>query len=175
MLPVKQVAVNLGAPGFRTDSEGQLWIPYAGQTNMAGAFGKWIPKYKHTSAMFSYLRPETDRITGTNRSWVFSSAYLGEKELEFEMLETGSAKYTIRLYFVELEDVQSGDRVFDVSLQGKPVLEGFDVIAEAGGRRRSLIKTFSGVTIDRKIRIGLKSREKLPPVLSGFKAKQEPQ
>ena len=63
MLPVKQVAVNLGAPGFRTDSEGQLWIPYAGQTNLAGAFGKWIPKYKHSSDLFSYLRPETDRIT----------------------------------------------------------------------------------------------------------------
>jgi hypothetical protein len=174
MLPVKQVAVNLGAPGFRTDSDGQLWIPYAGQTNMAGAFGKWIPKYKHTPAMFSYLRPETDRITGTEKPWVFSCAYHGEKELEFEILEAGSAKYTVRLYFTELEDVQSGDRVFDVSLQGKPMLESFDVIAETGGRRKSLIKTFQGVTIDRKIQIGLKSRGKLPPVLSGFEAKREP-
>jgi len=175
MLPVKQVAVNLGAPGFRTDGEGTLWIPYAGRTNMAGAFGKWIPKYKHTPAMFSYLRPETDRITGTEKPWVFSCAYHGEKELEFEMLEAGSAQYTVRLYFTELEDVRSGDRVFDVFLQGKPMLESFDVIAEAGGRRRSLIKTFQDVTIDRKIQIGLKSRGKLPPVLSGFEAKQEPQ
>ena len=175
MLPVKQVAVNFGAPGFRTDSEGQLWIPYAGQTNMAGAFGKWIPKYKHTSVMFSYQRQETDRITNTDKPWVFSSVYLSEKDLEFEMLETGSAKYTIRLYFVELDDVQAGDRIFDVSLQGKTVLDEFDVIAESGDRRRSIIKTFSGVTIDRKIRIGLKSRGKLPPVLSGFDAKREPQ
>ena len=138
------------------------------------AFGKWIPKYKHTPAMFSYLRPETDRITGTDKPWVFSSAYHGEKELEFEMLETGSAKYTIKLYFVELEEIQSGDRIFDVSLQGETVLDGFDVINESGGRQKSLIKTFSEVTIDRKIRIGLKSRGKLPPVLSGFEAKREP-
>ena len=173
MLPVKQVAVNLGAPGFRTDSNGQLWIPYAGQTNMAGAFGKWIPKYKHTTAMFSYLRPETDRITNTDKPWVFSCAYHGEKELEFEMLEKGNAQYTVRLYFAEIEDIQPGDRVFDVSLQGKRVLEDFDVIGETGSRRRSLTKTFPDVTIDRKLRIGLKSQGKLPPLLCGFEAKRQ--
>jgi hypothetical protein len=142
---------------------------------MAGAFDKWIPKCKHTHAMFSCQCPETDRITGTEKSWVFSSAYLGEKELEFEMLETGSTKYTVRLYFVDLDDVQSVDRLFDVSLQGKTVLEGFDVIAEAGSLRRCLTKTFPDVTIDRKIRIELKSRGKRPPVLSGFDAKQQSQ
>ena len=173
MLPVKQVAVNLGAPGFRTDSNGQLWIPYAGQTNLAGAFGKWIPKYRHTSDLFSYLRPETDRITNTDKPWVFSCAYHGEKDLEFEMLEEGSAKYMVRLCFAELDDIQPGDRVFDISLQGKTVLENFDVIGETGSRRRSLTKTFPDMTIDRKLRIGMKSRGKLPPLLSGFEAKRK--
>ena len=89
------------------------------------------------------------------------------------MSEVGSAKYVVRLYFVELDDVRSGDRVFDVSLQGKTVLEAFDVIAEARERRRSLTKTFPDVTIDRKLRIGLRSRGKLPPLLSGFEAKRQ--
>jgi hypothetical protein len=91
------------------------------------------------------------------------------------MLETGSAKYTISLYFVELDDLQSGDRIFDVSLQGETVLEAFDVISETGIRRRSLTKTFPHVTIDRKIRIGLRSRGKSPPTLSGFMVKRETQ
>ena len=107
----------------------------------------------------------------TKKPWVFSSAYLGEKELEFDMLETGTAKYTVSLHFVELDVLQSGDRIFDVSLQGETVLEAFDVIAEAGSRHRCLTKIFPDVTIDRKLRIGLKSRGKLPPTLSGFEAK----
>jgi outer membrane protein assembly factor BamB len=172
MLPVKEVAVNLGAPGFRTDSMGQLWIPYAGQNNVAGAFGKWIPKYRHVPAMFSYLRSETDRITGTNRPWIFSSAYHDEKELKFEMLETGSDSYTVKLHFIELDKLRIGERVFNVFLQGKLVLNRFDVIAESGGMRRTLTKTFHGVDIERSIRIRLKSLTVLPPVLSGFEARR---
>ena len=79
----------------------------------------------------------------------------------------------VRLCFAELDDIQPGDRVFDISLQGKTVLENFDVIGETGSRRRSLTKTFPDMTIDRKLRIGMKSRGKLPPLLSGFEAKRK--
>lgn len=55
--------------------------------------------------------------------------------------------YTVRLYFVEPEDLNPGERVFDVYLQGQPVLEGFDIVTEAGGRLRGVVKEFPGVLV----------------------------
>ncbi len=42
-------------------------------------------------------------------------------------------KFIVRLHFAELEDVAPGERVFDVLVQGKTVVENLDVVKEAGG------------------------------------------
>jgi len=54
-------------------------------------------------------------------------------------------RYTVRFHFAEPDDVKPGERVFDVKLQGKVILKDFDVVKEAGGRRRALVKEFKGV------------------------------
>lgn len=53
--------------------------------------------------------------------------------------------YTVRLHFAELDDVKPGRRVFDVKLQGKTVLEDFDVVKAAGGSRRPVVREFKDV------------------------------
>ncbi|MEK6238937.1 MAG: malectin, partial [Planctomycetales bacterium] len=169
---VKHVAVNLGAPGFRTDAGGRLWLPYAGQNNVGGAFGKWLPKYKHSPESFTYRQDETDRVAHQSIPWVFSSFYHDARELTFPLLDEGKGKYTIRLYFTEPDDLKPGQRVFTVQLQGKTVSENLDVVAAAGGRYRPLVKEFRGVEVDRLLRIALKA-QKGRPVLCGFEATRE--
>ncbi|MCH8043128.1 MAG: PQQ-binding-like beta-propeller repeat protein [Planctomycetes bacterium] len=58
-----------------------------------------------------------------------------------------AAKYTVRLHFAEPDGLTAGQRVFNVSLQGKKVLDKFDVAAVAGGPNRSVVKEFKGVQI----------------------------
>ena len=53
--------------------------------------------------------------------------------------------YTVRLHFAELTRSRPGDRIFDVKLQGKPILPSFDPVREAGGRHRALVKEFRQV------------------------------
>lgn len=55
--------------------------------------------------------------------------------------------YTVRLYFAEMEGKASGERVFDVQIQGKPALSGFDVVKEAGGAKKVCVKEFKDVAI----------------------------
>jgi beta-galactosidase len=50
--------------------------------------------------------------------------------------------HLVRLYFTELEDKQPGERVFDVRVEGRTVIEKLDIAAAAGGPRRALSKTF---------------------------------
>ena len=46
------------------------------------------------------------------------------------------------LYFAEPNDLQVGDRMFDISLQNKTVVREFDVVKESGGPRRVVVKPF---------------------------------
>ena len=64
-----------------------------------------------------------------------------------------AALYTVRLYFAEPDDLRPGERQFDVQLQGRTVLTRLDVVAEAGGRLRGIIKEFSGVEVSDQLAI----------------------
>ena len=77
-------------------------------------------------------------------------------------------RYTVRLYFSEPnENASPGDRVFHVLIQGKMVLENFDVLAEAKDSHQSIVKQFTGVGIAKKLTIKLVPKTRMGPVLSG--------
>jgi hypothetical protein len=76
--------------------------------------------------------------------------------------EDGPARYTVRLGFAEMDDAKPGQRVFSVILQGKPVLKNFDVVREAEGPLKPVVKEFSGIEVKDKLTIGLTPKAKAP-------------
>ena len=60
---------------------------------------------------------------------------------------TPGKAYTVRLQFEEMSYINVGDRIFNVSINGKQVLANFDQLAAAGGRLKAVIKEFT-VTAD---------------------------
>jgi len=177
MTPVKHVSINLGAPGFREDEQKTLWIPYPAR-DTGGILGDWLPNYQHNETMFYRHGEDFLPITGTDKPWVFSCGYTDTKPLSFTLIDQGRqpAKYTVRLYFAEPEDVAAGQRVFHVSLQGKQVLDNFDVVGEAGGPRKALVKEFHGIEVSGNIVVGLQPADESPikaPILCGIQAVTE--
>lgn len=79
--------------------------------------------------------------------------------------------HTVRLHFREPEGSGPGERVFSVSLQGKPVLQAFDVAREGG----VAVREFSGVMIGPELRVALTAAPgaKAPPVLCGLEFRAE--
>jgi outer membrane protein assembly factor BamB len=73
--------------------------------------------------------------------------------------------HTVRLHFSDPDQLPPGERVFNVLLQGKPVLENFDLAKEGG----SLVREFKGIVIGKDLRLTLQSApgSKAKPVLSG--------
>jgi hypothetical protein len=55
-----------------------------------------------------------------------------------------------------MDDAAPGDRVFDVMIQGQPVLEKFDPVAEGGGRYRAVTREFRGVEVTSELKIDFK-------------------
>jgi hypothetical protein len=61
-------------------------------------------------------------------------------------LSVPNGSYVVKLYFAEILAVTRGERVFDVAVAGKTV-SGIDVVREAGGRKRALVRTIDGVAV----------------------------
>lgn len=54
----------------------------------------------------------------------------------------GRGQFTVRLGFAALPADRPGQRVFDVCLNGRKVLENFDIVTAAGGANRAVWKQF---------------------------------
>ncbi len=56
---------------------------------------------------------------------------------------TPGAQYRVRLHFAEIYFSQPGQRMFNVAINGQPVLSDFDVLAAAGGPDKAIVREFT--------------------------------
>ena len=56
---------------------------------------------------------------------------------------TPNASYTVRLHFAETYWTNTGQRTFNVSINGQQVLNNFDIVASAGGANKAVVKQFT--------------------------------
>ena len=52
-------------------------------------------------------------------------------------------RYRVTILFQEPSATIAGERMFDVAVNGKAVLQGFDIFAAAGGKLKSIDRTFN--------------------------------
>jgi outer membrane protein assembly factor BamB len=146
---VRRVGISLGAPGDRRADNGTLWLEFPStggkspsiDVKVAGRHLEWFRR--HPSAVQGPL------------PWVAASGVKGLGSLNVQ-LARGTAKprkYTVRLVFAEPDNLPAGKRLFDVAIQGKEVLSGFDVAKEAGGAGRSLVREFKGILAREEIAV----------------------
>lgn len=150
--PVKRLALNFGAPGDRKDASGALWLGYPRPG------GSLVLSFRVGLSLFSggsYFRhdPARLKIEGTKRPWVFRSGIEGLRQCTLPLAKPtdGTARYTVRLAFAELDHTAAGKRTFDIKIQGKVVAEDFDVFKEAGGRNRAIVKQFEDIEAAEKL------------------------
>ncbi len=53
--------------------------------------------------------------------------------------------YLVRLHFAELFDPDPGMRIENVSINGKPALTNFEILAAAGGLNKAVVRDFPGI------------------------------
>ncbi|MBI5818961.1 MAG: PQQ-binding-like beta-propeller repeat protein [Verrucomicrobia bacterium] len=153
--PVKHLALNLGGPGDRRDDAGTLWLGYPRPTgSLVLPLKATVELLPRTGGYFAQSA-DTVRVEGTRNPWLYTFGVCGVGRCEVPLLNTGDGTglYTVRLGFAEMGDRKPGERVFDIAIQGKLLLKDFDVVKEAGGPRKAIVKEFKGVAVNDNLTI----------------------
>jgi hypothetical protein len=112
------------------DRQGQIWIP---DESSAGGRKANI----------------TAPVEGTADPGLYQTYRVGHFNYSIPVVE--GSRYTVRLHFVEpwftLADPAGGigSRVFNVYCEGTTLLKDFDILKEAGGGKRALVREFHGI------------------------------
>jgi hypothetical protein len=179
LTPVKRLALNLGAPGDRKDPAGGLWLGYP---RPSGSLVLQLPIGVSLFPGGSYFNHDAARlkIEDAEKPWVFSSGVRGLRQCTIPLTAPGdgTARYTVRLAFAELDHEAAGKRVFDIKIQGKVVTEDFDVFQQAGGRNKPLIKEFKRIDADQELSLEFVPAVANPapdqlPILQGIEVVRE--
>jgi hypothetical protein len=178
--PVKQVGINFGAPGNRYTDNGTLWLEFpsvGGPSPDVPVRAKYEnPRwFRHHS---SHVEGENNWITASGITGLTEVAVrmfiqpgpnpssVDAFDKHIEKIPTWSEDqikgafeqprpYTVRLFFAETEEYEIGRRLFNVSIQGGPVLEAFDIVKEAEGTNRLVVKEFKGINVTDDLKIAL--------------------
>ncbi|MBC8350769.1 MAG: PQQ-binding-like beta-propeller repeat protein [Planctomycetes bacterium] len=169
--PVKQLAINLGAPGDRRDTFGTLWLAYP-RPKTVGRLEYTFdikPTLANGGGYYNY-NSEAVQIENANTPWVLSSGARGLSRCELPLVDEKDkpATYAVKLHFAQIEDCGPGEAVFDIKLQGETVAEKVDVIDETGAVSRALVRTFEDVAVDNNLVIELVSHGKALPTIAAI-------
>jgi outer membrane protein assembly factor BamB len=165
--PVSHMAINFGAPGDMRDRDGTVWFGYPRPSTTVGqgSFRNYGIKFNLAETGNIEVAQRDWRgvkFAGTDKPWLFTSALTGTTRFSVPLLEKGdTGRYTVRLGFTPLPGDQVGSRVFDVKLQGKTVLENFDV-AKAAAAGAVVVREIKGVEVTGNLLVEL-----APPGLKG--------
>jgi hypothetical protein len=114
------IRINAGGPGY-TDSLGQLWNA---DGNFSGGTAATITK----------------AIANTVEDVLYQSERWGVFNYTFTVPSGG---YLVKLKFAEIYYTSTGQRLFNVAINGTTVLTNFDIVAAAGGANTAIDQTFS--------------------------------
>ena len=105
-----------------------------------------------------YFRRHSSVVRGAELPWVAASGVEGPQRiiLSLEKDPKVSRAYTVRAHFMEPLDISPGQRVFSLTVNDSFLAEEIDIIKEAGGMNRAVVKECRGVMALDELQITLK-------------------
>jgi len=155
------IAVNAGSKCFFTDPDNRVIY----QPDQAYSEGSWgLIGVDLNSTQKSNLNvPQNIKATGIDP--LYQTARLGMEGYKFDVPD---GRYEIDLQFCELQEAETGKRVFNVRINNQEVLSAFDLVEQTSALT-AVIKTYTievkngkGIRVDFKAITG-------QPIISGIK------
>jgi hypothetical protein len=126
--PAQYTRINAGGPAY------------------SGPNGAWLADTGFTGGS-THNWGNAGTITGTNDPTAFSTVRYGNN-FTYTISATAGSGYSLQALFVEGNaGLTTGDRKFNILINGVSVATNVDVFAEAGGVNKALTRTFNSVTV----------------------------
>ena len=134
---IARMGINFGAPGDRNDDSGTLWLDYPSSGGKSPD-----PVIIVSGDNVKYFGKHSLRIKKGILKWVEAYGATGIDEITVKILpdnkqqikaDKANYPYTVVLHFLEPAVSQAGQRVFDIALQGKIVMENVDIFSMTNG------------------------------------------
>ena len=172
--PVQQVGINFGAPGDRLAKNGVMWVEYPNAGGRSPDLGIAVePKD------IEYFQQHESTAKSAALPWVNASGARGLTEFRIRLVPDADRKgerplsYTVSIYFAAPRRLKAGQSNCRVTLQGKPVLERFDVARDAVGG--VVVKRFEGISVDGELVLSIipVTEMKTLPSICGIEIRSE--
>ena len=177
--PVKNTAINFGAPGDRRDNQGRLWLAYPRPKTVGRLEYVFDVSPKLYGGGDYYTRnDESIELANTEAPWVYTSGVRGLQSCEIPLLgkDDRPANYKVTLHFAALEDSEAKAEPFNIRIGDEVVAKDINIAKEAGGALEALTLSFEGVPITRSLVLKLESKatgETSLPTLAGISVSRE--
>jgi hypothetical protein len=146
---IRRIGINFGAPGDRMTRDGTLWLDFPS----VGGPSPDMETRTHPDAPRYYYRHSVWIETGAGWPWVTASGVEGLTSFTLKNMKPGT--FTVRLFFAERAGNAVGERIQNVSIEGRSVLRDFDITESAGGPLRGFVREFRDVAIDGEFTVEL--------------------
>ncbi|NOZ06489.1 MAG: hypothetical protein GXP41_09105 [Chloroflexi bacterium] len=117
----------------------------------------WETDHPFSSHYWGYvggsIHQVSDPISGTQDVALYQTQRQGMSAYKFWVSTAYVGTYDVQLRFAELDVSGPGQRVFDVQIEGQPVLTGFDLYTEAGGKDVAYDRTFRVTVADGEVTV----------------------
>jgi len=156
--PARHLAINFGAPGDRRDESGTMWLAWP---RPKADYGVRFPLDQSILPNMGYYCQDVGNtsVGGTTAPWLFTSGCTGLTRCELTLVDNiwseGPGTYTVRLGFAAPAEDAPARRVFDIKLQDRVVLKGFDIAQAAGGVGKAIVKEFKGIPVASRLKLEL--------------------
>lgn len=181
MTPAKRMAINFGAPGDMRGDDGAMWfgyprpqVPYGVQFDLDEKSISGADYFAHDFKGVEYKN--------FDRPWLLANGAIGLQSFKVPLVdETWGEEprhYTVELGFAAVKGDQPGQRIFDIYLQGKLVIENFDPDQAAESMNHAVIMTFNGIAVSNDLAVQFVPKHKNPsisqlPIINYLEAKME--
>ena len=155
---IKRVGINFGAPGDRMTNAGTLWLDYPSR---GGPSPEVRVEVGPDTAEYFY-RHSLWMQSGSGWPWVAASGVEGATNIAVSGLRKG--KFAVRLLFADPEFEKSGERIFDIALNGQTRAKAYDIVKVAGSKLKSTTLEFTGIPVEETLSLQLTPRSGRPIV-----------
>ena len=145
---IQRIGINFGAPGDRMTHDGTLWLDYP-------SVGGPSPDVNIEATSSAQYRYQHSVWMQSAEAWPWVSASMAEGLERFVIKDLKPGDYLVRLYFAEPDARGPRHRLQDIKLQGRLVVDDFDISDETGGVMRGTVQEFSHIAIENQLTLEL--------------------